>query len=796
MIYTSVFVLSLSSLMFEILLARFFATAQWNHLSFMVISIALFGYSAGGVMLNLLLSNHRKRKAAVSTPSGFQSLLLAAAICTALSYLVVNQIPLDYIRLPFEWTQGMYLLFSYLLLAVPFFIAGFTIALAYISRPSHIVYFSSMLGSAAGTLLPLVLVPLAGTGAAIVVSGALILIVIPFYRNGSRLLRVIGVFCLAASIIVVFAGNVLVEVRISPYKPLSQTLKTPNTFINKTSESMYGRIDLVESPFARYAPGLSLSYQGTLPNQKLLYLDGTSPLTLYDIDNPAESDFPRFSHPYAGYLLAESAENALIIQEGGGSAVLFPIALEIPSINVIDRVPNRATETIAVYGKNQVSVIRKPPRAFLQASKERFDIIHIDNWGTTMPGLQSLAEDYLLTEEAFETYVGHLSGKGVLIISRMLLFPPSDSIRMFATAFRALKENEIDDPKSHIALVRNWDSYTLIVSRSALNETNTKQLIEYCEVMSFDTVYFPGIKPKDANRFNISPEPYHYQGIQDLLEALEGRDEAFFHRYILDVRPQMDAKPYASRFIKWGRIRELRELTGGRYTLLFTGEFLVLAVFIVALLLAVVLMLTPLWITQRKNKKNRHMWAVVLYFLCLGTGFMLVEIAYIKKMIPVAGDPILSFMLVLSTMLIISGIGGRLSARFRSNSKGRPVGIYSVMILLLALIAVLSVCSEAIINLLLSLPSLFRYASLVVVISLFSIIIGMPFPAGMRMLARNDNEISLAWASNGIASVLTAIIAAAAAMMLGTTSLLVAALGAYACAFFVWLLSSIKSRVS
>ena len=50
----AVFLLSLSSLALEVLLTRVFSISQWNHLSFMVISIALFGFAAAGTFLNIM----------------------------------------------------------------------------------------------------------------------------------------------------------------------------------------------------------------------------------------------------------------------------------------------------------------------------------------------------------------------------------------------------------------------------------------------------------------------------------------------------------------------------------------------------------------------------------------------------------------------------------------------------------------------------------------------------------------------------------------------------------------------
>ena len=47
------FLASFSMLSYEILLTRIFAVSQWNHLFFLVISIALFGLAASGTVTTI-----------------------------------------------------------------------------------------------------------------------------------------------------------------------------------------------------------------------------------------------------------------------------------------------------------------------------------------------------------------------------------------------------------------------------------------------------------------------------------------------------------------------------------------------------------------------------------------------------------------------------------------------------------------------------------------------------------------------------------------------------------------------
>src|SRR4029079_13428635 len=50
--YLGVFVLTLSSLMFEIVLTRIFTVTMWYHFAFVAISIALFGTTVGALIVH------------------------------------------------------------------------------------------------------------------------------------------------------------------------------------------------------------------------------------------------------------------------------------------------------------------------------------------------------------------------------------------------------------------------------------------------------------------------------------------------------------------------------------------------------------------------------------------------------------------------------------------------------------------------------------------------------------------------------------------------------------------------
>jgi hypothetical protein len=131
MLLSAIFIVSFSTLAFEVLLTRVFSIGQWNHLSFMVISIALFGFGASGTFLSIIdIRKSRRQTYPVSRVllAALLSLYTAAAM---ISFISLNNMPLDYFRLAVEPVQCLYLLAAYLLLSLPFFFSGIIIAIGY-----------------------------------------------------------------------------------------------------------------------------------------------------------------------------------------------------------------------------------------------------------------------------------------------------------------------------------------------------------------------------------------------------------------------------------------------------------------------------------------------------------------------------------------------------------------------------------------------------------------------------------------------------------------------------------------
>jgi hypothetical protein len=398
----------------------------------------------------------------------------------------------------------------------------------------------------------------------------------------------------------------------------------------------------------------------------------------------------------------------------------------------------------------------------------------VESWGTSIPGTAALDQEHLFTIEAFAEYWNHLTPTGVVIISRKLLLPPSDSLRLWSTAYEALKRIGVENPGNHTAILRNWDTYTLLISKPIVDAQGT---VDFAGQLNFDLVFLKGTTRGMANTFNVFDEPYHFEKINQLAAAYKsGNEKDFFRKYLLDVAPQSDRRPFPGRFLKWTKLKLLYESLGSRlYVLLMSGEIVVAVVFIEALIVTVCLLFIPLVLITRKIQKPT--FCQIIYFFGVGTGFMFVELYFIKYFILLVGDPVISFTLVVSAMLIFTSLGGLwVQNKTRYN-------IRSSLLVLIGVLILMAVGFELLAVYILRASTALRYLMAFLFLFPAGFLMGLPFPLGMRYILNSPVQRAYAWSVNGCASVLTSIVAAQIAISFGIPFIITCAVFAYFLAF-------------
>ena len=819
-----VFTASAAALALEALLARYFALTQWHHLSFMVISVALLGFSASGTWLNLVATRQaRAGEGAAQAAAGAERRLRRAAAGMAVSsvamFLVLRLLPLDFFRIPSEPVQLLFLAASYLACAVPFFFAGLITAVAFAAgtaRPGA-VYAAAMSGSAAGVLLPIVLLPAAGLRAALMVPAALVLVPLLAWPArcarrrgpGSRVRRPwlapVGTLLAVGLGVGVVLGHPALEPRPGPYKYLAHVLRFPDTRLVARRDTARGRIDEVTGPTLRFAPGLSLGAGSPVPPQRALVRDGDAALFLVEepATDAAAGAWLDALHPAAALHLGAALRAVLVLQEGGG--VLLAAALRAgrdvqvaePSAAVA-----RHLRRLPVPRGTALQVVEDEPRALarrLARDGVRFDAVLIEDWGASLAGTESHTQEPLLTVEAFRDYLALLEPGGLLSVSRRLLLPPANAPRLTAIAAQALPAGGRRSPGEHVAMLRNWDSFTLLVSPQPLQAAQVEGIRAFAARHGFDLVALPGLRKEETNRFNRLAEPFHAQAVGAVLETARaaavaltgaaGRVSARPADGLVDLRPPTDDRPFFNRFVRWAQLADYQRATGGRlYGLLLSGDVVALAVLAEALVLAVVLLAIP-WLRAGGPRGARAghgrlagtvpAGTVVAYNLAVGLGFILLELMLIQRLTVALGDPVVSFKVVLGALLVWSAAGGLLSERVAPSRTWLAVAAVAGVVLAYA------AAGSAVLPWLLGLPRAPRVAAIVVLLAPLGAALGMAFPLGLRLLAPAPATRALAWAANGCASVVGAVASTLLAVAQGITALGLVAAASYAIAAIV-----------
>ena len=166
------------------------------------------------------------------------------------------------------------------------------------------------------------------------------------------------------------------------------------------------------------------------------------------------------------------------------------------------------------------------------------------------------------------------------------------------------------------------------------------------------------------------------------------------------------------------------------------------------------------------------------YFAALGTGFMFVEISLMQKFVLFLGHPSYALSVVLASLLVASGLGAQFSERLREPTRvlGRKLAVVVPGAIPLELLAV-----EIALDSLLGLPFAGRVAVAAALLIPLGFLMGLPFPLGIRALARGAPElVPWGWAINGFLSVLSGLLAILLAMILGFVAVLVLAALVYA----------------
>lgn len=784
----SIALLAGAALGYQVLLTRLFAIIQWHHLAFMVISLALLGTGASGTLLALLGERAGR---------GFRTLYPIAAALFGLSaigaFLLVQRLPFNALELGWNPAQLGYLLVQYLLLAIPFLCAATGIGLALVTfrAQRHRVYGWDLAGAGAGALgMILLLLILPPLGALLITALAGLLAAT---LTVGRLPRA-ALLLLALALVVAFARQ-QPQPRLSDYKALRLTMQAAGAEEIARRHSPLGMISVVRNDTIpiRHAPGLSLGATAGPPEQLGLFIDGepAGAITRYTGERAPLAFLDQLGSALPYRLLEQPS--VLILGAGGGLPVLQALyhdARRVDTVELNRQLIRLIREDYAefagrLYDQPGVTVHNADPRHFAATGTSRHDLIQLPLEEAGTGGLRALQESYRYTVEAFRDYHARLNPDGLLAVTGSLESPPRGAPKLFATAVAALEQSGVAEPDRRLVLIRGWRSFTLLLRNGEFGPEDLTAIRDFAEARSFDVAYYPDMPAELANRYNRMPEPYLYQAALALLGPERDR---FLREYKFDLRSATDDRPYFHHYFRWRTLPELWSLrAGGGISQLEWGYLVLVATLLQALLLGLLLILLPLWPIRREpslatntaaaNAATR--WRILGYFTALGLGFLLLEIAFIQKLVLFLGHPLYAIAVVLAAFLIWAGLGSLCAGRLQRWPAALPTAAVAVAVLAVAYLPLL----PALFDLAADWSTPGRLILGILLIGPLAFCLGLPFPLGLARLA--PTRIPWAWAINGCTSVVAAVLALLLALAIGFSGVVLIAAGLYLLAALV-----------
>lgn len=769
----------------EIALTRFFAVASWSEYGYWVISIAMTGFAVSGVVMVL------GRDVFLRHARGLLPLLPIAMLAVGGAGWIGATLngfnPLELQNPATADAQLVNIALYYAALFPFFFLAGLAVSLNFVVHAGEVgrVYGYDLLGAGTGAVLALVLMFVLHPFA--LVPALLPLLAVAAMIAGGARWRIGALVVLAATEAAVFA---FAAPRVNEFKAIYAPLNVPDSRVVAEVLSPRGVYMLLDNFTERLDTDVS-NNAGALglpapPRSFGLYRDGSRIAALPN--GQPEAGHARASLDGAPYALID-APRVLALGGAGGFRAAEALALGASHVTVIE--PEPVLRDALLHGLGPSPAPAADPRVTVSAAHPltaagRFDLVDIagDFLGADEQNRN------LYTAEALAAWLGRLEPGGMISVPIGIRELPVYAVRVLATAREALRLAGVAEPARHVVVIRSAWNLRVLISREPFDEARVRRLVAFADERSFDLSYAPGLPAEGREIWNDLPPVSLESNTVELGGAAQDA-VAREAEQVLAGTPPRDAfdrspvtadRPWLSPLVRLPSLGAALE----RIEILPQQEIGLLvnvAVLAQAIVLALVVSLLPLLARGALRVPLPVLGRALVYFPALGLGFLLIEIAFIEHAALLLGDRTSGFALVLTTMLVFSGIGAMWAGSVAA--PGRALRV-AVLIALgcagLALVAVRPAVLAA-----LDLPWLLRAALLVVALAPISLALGFPFPLGLdRFQQEGAGLLPWAWALNGAFSVVATPLANLLGHGAGLSWLLAAGMVCYAGAVMSW----------
>ncbi|PCJ99382.1 MAG: hypothetical protein COA45_04910 [Zetaproteobacteria bacterium] len=784
--YTAVFLLSGLVMALQILQSRIFSVTSWYHLSFLVISMAMFGLTMGALKIyKSKEEDQRKNYGLIARKHSiaFGFFILIGLTAQLFIPLISRDALQTFATLPVAaFATG-----------IAYYHAGIAITVCLTRAPFPVgrTYGIDLLGAGLGCIGALLLMETVDTPSAILFLSSIAFVSALLFpisdtdkqevtlgHHTINLKKTALIFCMAT-----FTVGALNVASPTPFLyPLwikNKIIKM--SYIDYEEWNSISRVTVMneEVDIAPYVWGPSPIIPDIKVTGKYLVIDGDAgtPITKFDGDF-SKHRYLEFDVTNVAYSLPNIKKSA-IVGVGGGRDLLSAKYFGVEEVTALDVNPVQIKllrdhpefrEYANLYNQPGVKIINEEARSWFRKNTEKLDLIQmslIDTWAATGAGAFALSENGLYTVEAWSIFMDDLSEHGVFTVSRWSADVMDDTGRTLAVAMATLFAQGIDNVSDHIIMINSHVIATTLVSKTPFTPQQIAALEKTVKDKQYGIIMMPGHPIKKG----ILQEIIVAKTLKELNEIA---DKQFY-----DVSPSTDMRPFffnQARLTKPLAVIKLvltpqkdgHEVFHGQvkatfnlYTIIVFSFFMVAFVIIAPLLKTV------------EDKSSTYIKAGTLYFILIGLGFMFMEISLLQAFGIFLGHPIYGLSVVLFSLIIAAGVGSLVSEKLPLNTLPRQI------------IWCLTTCGYGIFLSFILRDVFYNYAEVdvimrvlvsVAIISPAGILMGFGFPTGLSLTEHFDSRATAwFWGINGASGVLGSSLAIALNITMGIDKTLIVA---------------------
>ncbi len=782
-----------NTLMVELLLTRVFDVILYPNIGYMIVTNSLFAFGLAGIYTTL-----RPAPSPAEVPRSLWRLSIAMAASLLVIRPGLNAIPFHYDAIAVQPAFQLACFAGvYLLITVPFFLAGliFTWAFTAYAKRIQFLYFCDLLGAALGSIALIPLLPPLGPGGGLLAAAGMALVAALLFvpwRPAS--------FVPLATAVVLITGPFLLP----DYLHFVE---------HKPDRGLQAAREQGMSEVVRWDPISKVEVIDMGPVKNIVYDGGSQASFIYPFDGDvhrlrrhlvrsaaenAEGGFLRHFWQrgvVASHWLKEgSARRVLIIGSAAGQEIRAALAFgawSVDAVEMVEEVIELGQHEYSGYNGGvlnhyQVNVVHGEGRAFLRATDAAYDIIQIfsnHSSSSVAAGAGAMDPTYLLTADAFAEYFEGLRDDGILHINHHI-YP-----RIVTTAALAWAQLGRTEFQKHVAVIMRHPTDldtlpTVLIKMNPWTESDMDRLRDLYSLRPGEEPRYEVVEdPIHTHRSYLSSEFYSGSLADEIVDSSPYRivpttdDRPYFKFFRRGLGP-ISEDP--DRFVR-GEVAHLlnTQLEQGRGIPLDVVHLIVTAV--MSVVFAAVFIGGPFLFSRVGRERWPGKVSTLVYFSALGAGFIVLEMTFIQKFWRFIGYPLHSYAVVLFTLLAAAGIGSALSPRLRVVPGGRwalPfVGVLCCGMVFLAV-------HESIFDAAQGLASGWRMLVAAGMLFPFGFFMGMAFPLGILCIERRARgAVAWAWAMNGLFTVVGGMASVLLSIYAGFTATELVGLAIYGVAF-------------